>query len=156
MTIAAHVERALAERGIRYRLHPHPRTYSTHDTAQAAHVPEDHIAKAVILTDAHGYAMAVIPGDSWVRLDAVSTEADRRFALAPESEAEGLFPDCAPGAIPPIGPEYGLETFLDTALAPLSRVYFESGDHQQLVEVSGAEFQVLMGGVRRGHFSHEA
>ncbi len=155
MSPASTVERALAEQGIAHRLLPHPRTFSTHDTAAAAHVAEDHIAKAVIVKDEQGYAMAVIPGGSWVKLDALNAETDRCFELASESEIEGLFNDCAAGAIPPLGEAYSLETFLDEALSSLGRVFFESGDHQLLVEVSGPDFQTLMRGVRHGRFSHE-
>lgn len=154
MPIAPTVERTLATQGIEFRLLPHPRTYSTQDTAAAAQVPVDHIAKAVIVKDPQGYGMVVIPGDSWLKLDTLNTEANRHFELASEPEVEGLFDDCASGAVPPLGGAYGLETFLDDALANLARVYFESGDHQLLAAVSGSDFQALMRGVRHGHFSH--
>jgi Ala-tRNA(Pro) deacylase len=65
-----------------------------------------------------------------------------------------LLTDCAPGAVPPLGPVYGIETFLDEALTTLSEVYFESGDHQNLVKVSGDDFLMLLAGVRRGHYGY--
>lgn len=155
MTIASTVKLYLEGQGADYDLVPHPKTYSTHDTAQAAHIADDHVAKAVLVKDALGDAMIVIPGSSWLKLEAMREELNRDFELAEEKEIGPLFADCEPGAIPPLGPAYGIETVLDDALTTLANVYFEAGDHEQLVHVSGETFQTLLPGVRHGHFSHE-
>jgi Ala-tRNA(Pro) deacylase len=42
---------------------------------------------------------------------------------------------------------------LDDALTSLAHVYFEAGDHEQLVKVYADQFKILMQGVRHGHFS---
>jgi Ala-tRNA(Pro) deacylase len=156
MAVADTVQGALAQRGIQYDLVPHPHTGSSHETAQAAHVSEDHIAKAVQVKDASGYAMVVIPGTNWVEMKHLRKELDRDLHLAEEDEFAGLFSDCETGAVPPLGPAYGIETFLDEAVVSLANVYFEAGDHQQLVRVGGEDFQSLLSGVRRGHYSHGA
>ncbi len=49
---------------------------------------------------------------------------------------------------------YQLETFLDEQLTSLANVYFEAGDHEHLLHISGAAFLTLLKGVRHGHFSH--
>lgn len=155
MAIADTVASYLLKKRVKYELVAHPKTFSSRDTAKAAHVADDHIAKAVIVRDEQGYAMVVIPGSHWLQREALQQETDRDFALAEESDATGLFPDCAPGAIPPLGPAYGLETFLDDRLTTLANVYFEAGDHEDLVHVGGEAFRVLLKGVRHGHFSHD-
>jgi Ala-tRNA(Pro) deacylase len=155
MTIATTVKTALEQAHSKFLLVPHPKTYSTHDAAAAAHVRDDHLAKAIIVKDAQGYAMVVIPGDHWLKLDALQKETNRDFQLAEEAEIASLFTDCQVGAIPPLGPAYHIETFLDEALTSLANVYFEAGDHEQLVHVSGEEFHALLKGVRHGHFSHD-
>ncbi|WP_295880562.1 aminoacyl-tRNA deacylase [uncultured Thiohalocapsa sp.] len=152
MSIAARVDSRLRAEDITFELVPHPPTGSTHESASAAHVSEDHVAKAVMLHDGHGHAMAVIPGDTWLHLDALNEDTGRAFALDEESELAELLPDCAPGAVPPLGPLYGIETFLDEGLTTLAEVYFEAGDHQHLVKVSGGDFAQLLAGVRRGHY----
>ena len=102
-----------------------------------------------------GYVLVVIPGNAWVKLEALRQELDRPLELAEEAEIEPLFPDCRPGAIPPLGQAYGIETCLDEALTSLANVYFEAGDHEELVHVSGEAFNTLLQGARQGHFSHE-
>lgn len=155
MAVAASVKRYLDQQGIAYELVPHPRTASSRESAQAAHVREDHIAKAVILKDEQGYLMAVIPADRWLKLHAVGEALNRPLELATEAETEGLFPDCRLGAIPPLGRFYGLETVLDEALTSLANVYLEAGDHEHLIHVSGEQFHALLSGARRGHFGHD-
>ena len=154
MSVAATIQSCLSENKVKYELVPHPRTYSSHETAQVAHIFEDYIAKAVIVEDTQGYAMVVIPASDWLKLHALKEELDRDFHLADESVLPELFGDCQTGAIPPLGPCYQLETFLDEQLTSLANVYFEAGDHEHLLHISGAAFLTLLKGVRHGHFSH--
>jgi Ala-tRNA(Pro) deacylase len=156
MAIAARVEAFLKGHGATYELIAHRVTGSTHESALSAHVADDHIAKAVVVHDGRGDALAVIPGDTWLDLDALNRETARSFALDDEADLARLFPDCAEGAVPAVGPAYGLETFLDEALTSLANVYFEAGDHRHLVHVSGDNFTGLLAGARRGNFSGPA
>ncbi len=156
MSIAKTVKSYLSEHNVEFQLVPPPKTYSSRDAARAAHVSEDHIAKAVVVKDAQGYAMVVIPGSDWLRLHTLQAEVDRKFELAEESAVNTLFTDCQPGAIPPLGPAYGLETFLDERLMSLANIYFEAGDHENLVHIQGESFHKLLKGVRHGHFSRES
>lgn len=155
MSIAETIKSYITQHQVEYELLPHPKTYSSHDTAEAAHVFEDHVAKAVIVKDARGFAMVVLPGSDWVNLQALQEESDRDFELAEEEEVNQLFTDCQPGAVPPLGQAYGLDTFLDEKLTTLANVYFEAGDHENLVHVTGKSFHKLLKGVRHGHFSHD-
>ena len=154
MSLAETVRRYLTEHEVEFEPIPHPKTASSRETAHAAHVREDHVAKAVIIKDRQGIAMVVIPGSNWVKLEAINEELDRDFELAEEAEAEALFNDCQPGAIPPLGPAYGIETYVDEQLMSLANVFFEGGDHTHLVQVNGRAFHELLKGARHGHFSH--
>jgi Ala-tRNA(Pro) deacylase len=153
MTIAARVEKVLRDHGAHYKLISHRVTGSTHESAEAAQVRDDHIAKAVVVRDGKERAMAVIPGDTWLDLKALSRETARDYELDEESDLRPLFPDCEPGAVPPFGFAYHLETYVDEGLRSLSSVYFEAGDHTHLVRVNGETFAELMAGVRHGRFA---
>jgi Ala-tRNA(Pro) deacylase len=155
MAVAATVEDFLSRRGVAYELVSHPHSGSSHETAEAARVSEDHIAKAVIVKDADDYAMVVIPASHWLEVEHLRKELNRDFHLATEEQLAALFSDCEAGAVPPLGPAYGVETFLDQALTSLANVYFEAGDHEHLVHTSGDDFRALLSGVRHGYFSHD-
>ena len=154
MTIATTVKAYLEQLNVNYELVPHPRTYSSKETAQVAHVKEDHIAKAVLLKNDTGIVMAVIPGSEYLKIHAVQQELDRKLELADETLVDKIFADCQPGAIPPLGPAYSIETVVDEALSSLAYINFESGDHENLVRISGEDFHTLLAGARHGYFSH--
>lgn len=155
MAIADTVRKYLAVKSVEFELIAHPHTGSSHETAEASHVREDHIAKAVIVKDASGYAMVVVPASSYVELKLLRKELDRELELVTEDEFAKLFVDCEPGAVPPLGPAYNIETYLDELLTPMASVYFEAGDHEHLVRVSGDGFRHLLSGVRHGYFSKD-
>lgn len=153
MSIAARVKDVLQQKQVEFDLVSHQHTFSSMGSAHAAHIPEDHVAKAVVVKDAAGLAVVVIPANFWLKLNVLNRTLARQFAIAEESEAEAAFSDCESGAFPPLGTEYGMETFLDEELCTLANVYFEAGDHEHLVHVSGEGFLRLFSGVRRGYFS---
>jgi len=155
MTIAVTQQRYLVQKNAAYDLMLHPHTESSHETAEAAHISEDHIAKAVVVKDASDYAIIVIPASNRLRMDTLRHELNRDLTLATEDEIARLFDDCEPGAVPPLGPAYGIETLLDESLTDLADVYFEAGDHEQVVHLRGEDFQALLSGSRRGYYSHD-
>ena len=61
MAIAKTVKHFLTQKSVDYDMVSHPHTGSSHETAEASHVNEDHIAKAVIVKDDSGSAMVVVP-----------------------------------------------------------------------------------------------
>ena len=109
----------------------------------------------MIVKDDAGYAMVVLPASQYVEMKHVRKELNRELVLVEEDEFALLFPDCEPGAIPPLGPAYKIETFLDEALKSLANIYFEAGDHEHLIHTNGEDFKKLLSGVRHGHFSHD-
>ncbi len=135
-----------------YETVAHHKTFSSNETADATHMWSDHLAKGVLLKDQKGYLLAVVPGNEWLDLKRLREELNRELQLLPEFEMQTLFNDCKPGAIPPFGEIYGIETVVDQSLLALSKVYFEAGDHEQLIGVSGEQFQMLVKGLRHGYF----
>jgi Ala-tRNA(Pro) deacylase len=156
MTISATLGRYLERRAVQYELVSHVVTGSASETAQAAHISGDRIAKNVVLRDGDerdGYLLAVLPASHHLRLDMLRIWLGRPVALASEQEIGQLLPDCDLGAIPPLGEAYGLDVIVDEALIGLDEIWFEGGDHRSLVKVAGADFRELMAGARRGRFS---
>ena len=154
MPIARTVELFLKEHAFDYELVHHSRSVTSMRTAELAHVPGMQLAKSVLLEDETGYLMAVIPSTHRIDLGKLHHQLKRRIGLAVEREVTELFPDCDPGAIPAIGAAYSVETIIDDTLLAQPDVYFEAGDHEELVHMSGAEFGAMMAGVPHGQFAH--
>lgn len=156
MTIANKLRQYLDREGIRYDVTSHPRTATTSESAEAAHIPGGWMAKSVVVHHELGYALAVVPSTHRVELGTLQEVLDKRLGLATEGEVTTLFSDCEVGAIPPIGAAYDVPVILDESLGDTPHLYFEGGDHKSLVHVSGDAFRVLTKGARRARFSHHA
>lgn len=154
MAIPQTVNTFLEDLNVDFEIINHPASYSSKETARRAHIDEDHIAKAVIVKDKEGYAMVVLPANENIKMHTLQKEMNRDFRLATETEIKKLLNDCETGAIPAIGQAYGLETYLDEQLTSLANIYFEAGDHENLVHINGDEFHQIFRGVRHGHFCH--
>ena len=153
MPIAGRLEDYLARKGAKYDLVAHPHSQTSIQTADYADIPGDRLVKAVVLEDGQGKVIAALPATRSVHIGHLSTQLDRRLRLADEDELPDLFPDCEPGAIPPLGPAYGLRMIVDRSLDAAREIYFEAGDHQHLVRLDGAKYRELIGAAPRVDFA---
>lgn len=155
MAIATTVSNYLAEHDVDYDILSHSHTRSSGESAQAAHIPGARLAKSVILGDDLGYLMVIVPANRHIDLGELHRQLNRNLGLATESELGRLFGDCEVGALPALGPAYGIETVVDDLIAEQPEIYFEAGDHEQLIHVSAESFGALLGErVEHGRYSH--
>lgn len=155
MTIANKLESYLLERNASYQLIAHEHSAFSMDTAEKAHIAGDALAKGILVKDEQGYLLVVLPSDYHIELETLRILLRQQAELATEAEVGDLFSDCDPGAVPPIGAAYGIKTIWDptTSLGQLDNIYFEAGDHDHLIHVSGEQFHELMASAERGQFS---
>ena len=153
MTITSTVQSYLRKSGIEPEALTHSKTPSASRTAQASHISGDRVAKGVLVKDDKGYLLAVIPASHHLELESLARLTGRRLELADEDEVANAFPDCALGAVPPMGAPYGLETVVDDSIAGQPEAYLEGGDHATLLHVTADEFAKLTGDARHGVFS---
>ena len=137
-----------------YEVIEHPRTGSAMRTAEVAHLPGDRMVKGVILEDEKGYLMAILPATHRLDVGKLSRLLNRRLGLATESELGGMFSDCELGSVPPIGRAFGIDTVVDDSLADERDIYFESGDHGEVIHMGGDTYRGLLGETPSGAISH--
>lgn len=155
MAIAPTLQKYLDE-NVTYELVSHEPTMSSMRTAQVSHISGERLAKGVVLRGDGGYMLAVLPASHHIHLAELEMEFGEAVALAGESEIDGLFKDCAHGAIPPLGECYGLDTIVDDSLRGKPDIYLEAGDHETLVHLDAAQFAKLTAEARHGRFSMPA
>ena len=153
MAIAKRLEWYLEAAGIDYEVLPHPRSHYSAQTARRSRVPLHCLAKPVLLEDEFGYVMAVVPAARRVDIERLGQQLHRQLELATEAEVDDLFEDCEQGAMPPLGTAYRIPTVYDDSLAGLTDIYFEAGDHDDVVHMSGDAFLELLSGSLHGRFS---
>lgn len=156
MAIARRLEKFLRERKVKYKVVTHPHSEHSMETAEKAHVPGDSLAKGVLVKDDDEYLLVVLPADYHIELESLKKLLKQEVAMVDEVTLGIVFSDCEVGAVPPIGMAYGIKTIWDpkSSLGALDQVFFEAGDHQSLVQISGVRFHELMATAERGEFSH--
>lgn len=153
MSMAPTIRRFLEQRETPFEVLEHPATGASSWTAEVSHVSGNRLAKAVLLKDGGGWLLAVLPATHHLRLEWVEKLLGRPVELGREQNIGQLFPDCDLGALPPLGPAYGIDVILDDALKGLDQVAFEGGDHRSLIKVAGRDFEALLDGARHGTLS---
>lgn len=154
MSIPPRVSGYLDQHGVRYEVCMHEHSSCSNESARRSQIFPHHLAKAVILEDEAGCLMVVIPADRRVMLGEVARMLDRRdLRLTDEARIASLFADCEPGAVPPLGMAWGMQTIVDDELEGSDVVFLEGGDHECLLRMPHDQFHELMSGARHGHFS---
>ena len=146
----------LENQNVEYDLVHHSRTVTSMETAAAAHIAGDKLAKSVMVEDEHGYMTVVIPSTHHLQFPMLREQLGHRFGLATEEEIRQLFDDCEVGSVPVLGQAFGLTVLVEETLFDQDEIYFEAGDHTELVHMSGWDFDALMAHAGHGHFSRHA
>lgn len=153
MPISSTLRQYLTTHSVSYDIVRHVYSGGSQQTAQAAHVSGNQLAKPVVLEDEYGYVMAIIPASHQLDYVALDNLLNRSLIMASENELGGLFQDCELGAIPALGDAYGIKTAVDNLLFYPKEVFFEAGDHETLIRVEASQFRRMMAGAETGNIS---
>lgn len=155
MGMAISLEMYMLNAGIEYDLVHHKPSMTTLGAARNAHIKKDCVAKAVVIRDGAGFMLAVVPSTEKLSLNKISELTHRDMELSSENEFSPIFNDCELGAVPPIGNAYGMQVLMDSTLEAETDIYFEAGDHENLVHVTDWDFEVLMRGAELGEICEQ-
>ena len=133
----------LEQNTVRYELLKHPEAVTAQRLAQAEHVKGRHHAKVVMLKAGDQHVMAAIPADHQIDLEKAGSVIGQSASLDRENEFKPLFPDCAVGAMPPLGNLYGVQTFVDKRLAEQDYIVFEAGTHSDAIKMSYRDYEKI-------------
>jgi Ala-tRNA(Pro) deacylase len=139
------MEQVLRENGISFKTMTHPQVFTMQEVAAALHVPGNQVAKVVMVKADERMVMLVVPAPFRLDFGRLRTLLEaKKVRLAEEDEFEGLFPDCATGAMPPFGNLYDLPVYVDEALAQEPDIVFRVGTHRDTMKVAYADFGRLV------------
>ena len=141
MSTTPSVHGFLEDARVPYSVVPHKAAYTARDEAAAVHVPARDWAKVVICFVDGQPIQAVVPAALTVDLKSLlELTGGEHIRLAREDELGHLFPDCEPGAMPPLGPMYGQRVFVDVALALEPDIAFSAGSHTDAIRIRWSDF----------------
>jgi Ala-tRNA(Pro) deacylase len=145
MPLSERVSSFLDSHQAEFTLTTHPTAFTARQVAAAEHLAAREVAKTVVIFGDGAYHMIVIPASKQVDMHEVRpTLGLSQARLATEAELKKLFPDCEVGAMPPLGPVYGLPVYLDASLAGQDVIAFNAGTHREVIHMRTAEFRRLV------------
>ena len=144
MPLSERLQSFLNSHHAEFTLTTHPTVFTAREVAAAEHLPAREVAKTVLVFADGEYHMIVIPATKLVDFHEIRPVLGFAQArLATEDELGKLFPDCEVGAMPPLGPVYGLPVYLDASLAAQDTIAFNAGTHRQVIHMRMPEYQRL-------------
>lgn len=131
----------LRDAHVPYTVVPHSPGFTAQNEAAATHVPGRAWAKVVVCVIDGEPVEAVVPAPSMVNLDRLLELAGGNdIRIAEEDVLRELFPGCEAGAMPPLGPLYGQEVYVDVSLAAESEIVFSAGTHVDAIAMRWTDF----------------
>jgi Ala-tRNA(Pro) deacylase len=130
----------LNEKKVAYEILHHPEAFTAQNVAAAEHIKGRHHAKVVMVKSGGQHLMTVMSADSRVDLEKVEKVTGNPASIEREAEFKDLFPDCAPGSMPPFGELYGVPTYVDRSLTKEDYIVFEAGTHTDAIKLSFIDF----------------
>ncbi len=139
------LQKFLDSNAVKYVTVKHSPAYTAQEVAALAHVPGREWAKTVMVKLDGKMAMAVVPASCRVIFDLLKLAAGARTAeLATEQEFRDLCPGCEVGAMPPFGNLFGMDVYVDEALAADAEIAFNAGSHTEMVRLPFPDFVRLV------------
>src|SRR5438128_10226627 len=129
---------------VQYEILHHPEAVAAQRIAQAEHVKGRHHAKVVMIKSGDQHLMMVLPADHHIDLEKAEKAIGKPISLDKEEEFKSLFPDCAIGAMPPLGNLYGVPTYVDKSLSQEEYIVFEAGTHTDAIKLSYRDYEKVV------------
>ncbi|HHW78707.1 MAG TPA: HDOD domain-containing protein [Xanthomonadaceae bacterium] len=157
MNLADTVRTYLNRQQLAYRLIPYPPNQELGRAAASLDLPIRRMARTVLLKDAAGLLMAILPYSYILDFSLLCQLLQRDLEPLDGVETNRFFQDhgCKGDSRPPLPAAFGLPALVDASLAGDGddEIYFESGSGDSLVGMRGDDFRKLLVQARWGQFA---
>ncbi len=127
----------LQGRGVPFQVIPHQQTATSLAEAHLLGIPEDEVAKTIVVVASYGHALMVIPASRRLDLELVRDAVkDPEARLATERELQKAFPDYELGAIPPLGLFLLAPMYVDPSVMERESITFAAGRQDVSIRMS--------------------
>ena len=131
----------------------HSQAFTAQEVAHSLHVSGKKCVKVVVARGDNKPVLVVMPASHRLNFQELKSALKaNQMEMLLESELVGLFPDCDLGAVPPFGNLYGIDVWVDRAVASAENVLFCAGTHEDCIRMRYADFAKLTKPFL-GHFS---
>lgn len=133
----------LRQAGVAFTESEHAAVRTSEEAAAVRGAPLHSGAKALVLKSGDRFLLAVLPADRALDSRALRAAAgSRRIRFASREELLELT-GLTPGAVPPFGSLFGMETVCDPGLADNRLINFNAGSHRHSVQMNYADWAAM-------------
>ena len=145
MAISAKLKKYLDSNKVKYKALKHKLAYTAQEIAAAQEVPGKQVVKSVLVKTDKAFVLAALSAVQLIDLKKLKSVLKcKSIKIATEKDIEKTIPDYKPGAMPPFGNLFGLETIVDKALREDVEIVFNGGTHKDTVKMKYADFEKLV------------
>lgn len=153
MAIPQRIRDYLDSQNVPYETLHHSQAFTAQEVAHSLHVSGKKCVKVVAARGDKKPVLVVMPASFRLNFQELKSALKaKEAAMLEESELVGLFPDCDLGAVPPLGNLYGIDVWVDRAVASTERILFCAGTHEDCIRMRYSDFAKLTLPLL-GHFS---
>jgi len=145
MSVSSRIRDFLDSENVCYEEIHHATAFTGQELAHTLHLSGKRCAKTVVLKGDERLALAVLPAAHRLNLqDLRSVMEVEHLEMLDEDAISKLFPDCEPGAIPPLGRLYGIGVWVDQAICDSEHIVFCAGTHEDCIRMKYTDFARLV------------
>jgi Ala-tRNA(Pro) deacylase len=153
MAIPQRIRDYLDSQNVPYETLHHSQAFTAQEVAHSLHVSGKKCVKAVVASGDNNLVIVVMPASHRLNIQELKSALKANLLeMLVESELVELFPDCDLGAVPPLGNLYGIEVWVDRAVANAEKVLFCAGTHEDCIRMRYSDFAKVTRPYL-GHFS---
>jgi HD-like signal output (HDOD) protein/prolyl-tRNA editing enzyme YbaK/EbsC (Cys-tRNA(Pro) deacylase) len=102
------------------------------------------LVKSLLLKDSKGSVQVLLPWNYILDLDAVASEYQRNLKALATADLKAALDHAGLTAVPAIPQWQNFSTFVDASLLEYSTLWLETGDHDQMLEVTRDDFCAMV------------
>ena len=152
------VRNYLDDQQVPYRLIPIPSGETLMQIAERLDIPARQVVRIVLLRDAAGIVMIVLPCNYILDFSILCRLLQRELAPLHGAETARFFQNhgCKAGSYPPLPAAFGVPALVDNSLVAMTgdeEIYFDGGSSDVLVAMRGSDFRRLLVHARWEHLA---
>jgi len=135
-----YIREFLTDRAVNCESFSHQASLTLESVAQQLFIPLTQFARAQLLRDSQGYALAILPLGCHLDFTSIKNEFGRDFEMAWPEEYQALFSNLNSKSVPPLSALFEMECFADAELIKNEFIYIPDGSGLGLLKMSSDDF----------------
>ena len=140
----------LNSKKIKYEHLTHDHVHTSEDAAKVRGTKIEQAAKAIVLKiknkkNERAFIQCVLQGSRKIDFKKLKKELNLKSVSMASAEEVLKLTNCTIGSVPPFGPMFNLETYLDEHVLSQDEIVFSAGTHNDSIKLKSRDYKELLG-----------